>query len=191
MQFIKAAVVWQMPEVSILYQGRYLGLVQRDGWEFATRTNASSVAVLVPVTDQDEIILVEQMRLPVGKRVIELPAGLVGDQGSPDEPILEAAQRELVEETGYAADSLSLLLECPSSAGMSDEMITFFLAEGLRKVGPGGGDDSEDIKVHHVPRAQASRWLGQRREEGLLLDPKVYTALFWLERLASGKTPCP
>ena len=85
------------------FEGRYLSLRERDGWEFASRSNASSVVVLVAVTPAEEIVLVEQYRKPVEARVIELPAGLVGDLGDPDEPILDAAARELEEETGYAA----------------------------------------------------------------------------------------
>ena len=77
------------------YAGRYLSLLERDGWEFASRSNASGVVVLVPVTDQEEIVLVEQFRKPIGKNVIELPAGLVGDHEDPDESILKAARREL------------------------------------------------------------------------------------------------
>lgn len=173
------------------FRGRYLGIAEREGWEFATRTNASNVAVLVPITPEGEVILVEQYRLPVKARVIELPAGLVGDQDDPDEPVAEAAHRELVEETGYAAERLTRLLECPSSAGMSDEIITFFLAEGLRKVGPGGGDASEDIVVHKVHLSDTCAWLGARRAEGCMLDPKVYAALLWLERRERGMPPCP
>ena len=61
------------------FDGQYLGIRVRDNWEFVTRINATSVAVLVPVTDQDELVLVEQFRIPVQSAVIELPAGLVGD----------------------------------------------------------------------------------------------------------------
>jgi len=60
------------------YAGRYLNLLERDGWEFASRSNANGVVVLVAVTDQGEIVLVEQFRIPVGKNVIELPAGRFG-----------------------------------------------------------------------------------------------------------------
>lgn len=180
-----------MRDARIRYRGRYLGIAERENWEFASRTNASSVAVLVPLTADHEIVLVEQYRPPVSSRVVELPAGLVGDQGDPDESILSAAKRELIEETGFEAAQLTQLLECPSSAGMSDEIITFFLAEGLRRVGPGGGDDSEDIDVHVVRLADAAEWMGERRRDGLMVDPKVYTALFWLERMQAGKTPCP
>ena len=173
------------------FRGEYLGIAERDGWEFASRTNASNVAVLVPVTDDGDIVLVEQFRIPVGRRVIELPAGLVGDQDDPDEPIIEAAHRELLEETGYTAERLTELLACPSTAGMSDEIITFLLAEGLQKIGPGGGDASEDIVVHTVPLGEACEWLREKRKTGLYLDPKVYAALLWLDRRSRGETPCP
>ncbi len=169
-----------------LYQGRYLSLLERDGWEFASRSNASGVVVLVAVTDGAEIVLVEQFRKPVGKNVIELPAGLVGDQGDGDETTLVAAARELEEETGFEAATMEILLESPSSAGMSDEIITFVLATGLRRTGPGGGDDSEDIRVHIVPIDQVDRWLQKQSSAGTPLDPKIYTALYWLSQSQSG-----
>lgn len=164
------------------YSGRYLSLLERDGWEFASRSNASGVVVLIPVTAAGEIVFVEQYRKPVGSSVIELPAGLVGDNADPGETILEAARRELIEETGYQASSLKVLMECPSSAGMSDEIVSFVLARGLNRVGPGGGDDSEDIEVHVVPLSGADDWLQSRQQGGTPLDPKIYAALYWLDR---------
>jgi ADP-ribose pyrophosphatase len=162
------------------FQGRYLGLVERDGWEYATRTNASAVAVIIAVTRQQELVLVEQHRIPVGCAVLELPAGLVGDHDDPDEAIRIAAQRELLEETGYRAGQWLQMLECPSSAGMCDETITFFLAQELVQEHAGGGDASEEIKVHTVPLANIDQWLAARLAEGILLDPKIYAALYWL-----------
>ncbi len=162
------------------YAGRYLNLLERDGWEFASRSNASAVVVLVPVTDQGEIVLVEQFRKPVGKNVLELPAGLVGDHENPDESILTAARRELVEETGFEAAQLDLLMECPGSAGMSDEILSFVTARGLRRVGPGGGDDSEDIQVHIIPLNEVDDWLREQQAAGTLMDPKIYSALYLL-----------
>jgi ADP-ribose pyrophosphatase len=163
-----------------LYKGRYLSMVDREGWEFTTRANARCVVAMVALTDDDEIVLVEQYRKPVGANVIEIPAGLVGDLDDPDEPVLLAAARELEEETGFAAERLEVLMTCPSSAGMSDEMIAFVRARGLSRVGPGGGDASELIDVHLVPLAEADPWLQNRAAAGHLLDPKVYTALYWL-----------
>ncbi len=176
-----------MTQDIIHFQGRYLNLLERDGWEFASRSNASSVVILVAVTSDEEIVLVEQYRKPVGSLVIELPAGLVGDHVDPDESILDAAARELEEETGYAAAQLEVLMTCPSSAGMSDEMISFVLAKGLTRVGPGGGDDSEDIEVHIVPLTDVDAWLTRQVSAGKPLDPKIYAALYWLQ--CTGATP--
>jgi ADP-ribose pyrophosphatase len=167
------------------FKGRYLSLLERDGWEFASRSNASSVVVLLAVTSAAEIVLVEQYRKPVQSTVIELPAGLVGDHADPDESVLDAAARELEEETGYAASQLKLLMACPSSAGMSDEVISFVLATGLRRVGPGGGDDSEAIQVHVVPLTEVDAWLKRQHSTGKPLDPKIYTALYCLQSAGS------
>lgn len=169
-----------MVQDTLRYQGRYLNLVERDGWEFTTRPNAHAVAVLVATTRENCLLLVEQFRKPVNARVLELPAGLVGDKDDPNEPILEAAGRELIEETGYQAAQLEMMIQCPSSAGMTDEIISFVRATGLEKIGPGGGDESEDIEVHVVPLEQADEWLAARHAEGKPLDPKIYAALHWL-----------
>lgn len=169
-------------DIEVRYDGRYLGLHERGGWEFATRTNATGVVVVLAVTADEQIVLVEQYRVPVDCRVIELPAGLVGDDGDPDEDTAAAAARELWEETGYRAGSLTLLTRCPSSAGLTDETLTFYLAQDCRQEGPGGGDGSEDITVHTVPLARVDRWLASAQTDGYAFDPKVYTALYWLER---------
>jgi len=165
----------------IHYSGRYLGLKERDHWEYAYRTNASGIVVIVPVTAAGELVLVEQYRIPVNGRVLELPAGLVGDCGNPGEDFKAAAQRELIEETGYRAASLKELLTSPSTPGMADEMITIYFATGLERVGSGGGDGSEDITVHHLPLGNAVAWLEERMAEGLMLDPKIYAGLFWAQ----------
>lgn len=164
---------------TIHYQGRFLGLKESDHWEYAYRTNATGVVVLVPVTDAGELVLVEQYRTPVRSRVLELPAGLVGDTEAPDEEFKTAAQRELIEETGYRAGVLEELLTSPSTPGMANEMITIYFASGLERVGQGGGDDSEDITVHLVPLENASAWLDSQRAGGIMIDPKIYAGLFW------------
>ena len=164
------------------YKGRYLSLLERDGWEFASRSNATGVVVLVAVTDSKEIVLVEQFRKPVGKHVIELPAGLVGDLDDSLETTLIAAARELHEETGFEATRMEILMECPSSAGMSDELISFVRASGLHRTGPGGGDDSEDIQVHTIPLDQVDNWLQEQIDAGKPMDPKIYAALYWLSQ---------
>lgn len=168
--------------------GRFLRLVERDDWEFACRANSRGVVILVPVTDDGKLVLVEQYRIPVQARVIELPAGLVGDLDDRNEPLATAARRELLEETGYEARDWAIMLECPSSSGMSDEIITFVRASGLSKTGPGGGDESEDIEVHCIALNEVDGWLQKRIADGLLVDPKIWSALYWLK--FPEATPC-
>jgi ADP-ribose pyrophosphatase len=171
-----------MTQIITHFQGRYLSMLERNDWEFVSRSNASAVVALVAVTADEEIVLVEQFRRPVNARVIEIPAGLVGDHEDPDEPILLAAARELEEETGFAAEKMELMMECPSSAGMSDEIISFIRARGLTRVGPGGGDASEDIETHVIPLTEVDDWLAAQQAAGKTLDPKVFSALYWLQK---------
>ncbi|MDZ7790249.1 MAG: NUDIX hydrolase [Xanthomonadales bacterium] len=163
---------------TLLYAGRYLRLVERGGWELVSRRHR--VAVLVAITPDDALLLVEQFRMPIQRRTIELPAGLVGDQaGQEGEALLAAARRELEEETGWRAGHVDEIMPCPTSAGMTDEMAVFVRATDLERVGDGGGDDSEDIRVHAVARDGIDEWLARRHAEGFAIDPKIYTALYW------------
>lgn len=162
----------------ILYAGNYLTLASRNGWELVSRRHR--VAVMVAWTPAGELLLVEQFRIPVARRTIELPAGLVGDEaGREQESLLDAAQRELEEETGWRAGRLEEIMPCPTSPGMTDEMAVFVRARELVKVAGGGGDDSEDIIVHRVGRSEIDAWLKEQRRRGLVIDAKVYAALYW------------
>ncbi len=167
----------------VLGEGRHVRLVRVDGWEWAERTGISGVVAIMALTPEREVLLVEQFRPPVQARVIELPAGLAGDiAGSEDEDLSEAALRELEEETGYTAKKITRVGRGPISAGLTDELLTFFEASELEKIGSGGGDESEDIEVHRIPLDQVHDWLVTRLNEGALVDPKVFAGLYWLSR---------
>jgi ADP-ribose pyrophosphatase len=172
----------------ILHQGRFLRLVRQGTWEYSERVGVSGIVGLVPVTDAGEIVLVEQYRVPVGRAVVELPAGLVGDiPGQEHEPMKEAARRELEEETGYRAGRLRRLMEGPNAAGSSSSQMTFFLADQLVKAGEGGGDEHEDIIVHVVKLEQAWGWLQAQEASGKALDPKIFAGLWFAEQSLAGK----
>jgi len=165
----------------VLAEGRHVRLVRLDGWEWAERTGVSGVVAIIARTPAGEVLLVEQYRPPVNARVIELPAGLAGDiAGSEDEDLSEAALRELEEETGFTARHIRRVGRGPISAGLTDELLTFFEARDLKQVGPGGGDPSEDIVVHRIPAEALHNWLVAKQEAGVLVDPKVYAGLYWL-----------
>lgn len=168
----------------ILGEGRFLELVRDGQWEFVRRKNISGIVVIVAVTDARELVLVEQARPAVGGRVIELPAGLAGDQG--EESLDEAARRELLEETGYLADRWERLGDATPSPGLCAEVVTFFRATGLKRGGPGGGDASEEIVVHRMPIAGADAWLRAKVAAGLLIDEKVYVGLHFANQGVAG-----
>ncbi|NLS92382.1 MAG: NUDIX hydrolase [Planctomycetaceae bacterium] len=170
----------------VLAQGAFVRLVQQEGWEWAERTNSTGVVAVIALAGDGHLVLTEQYRRPLDARVLDLPMGLSGDlHGARDEELREAARRELLEETGYAAERLEFLLEGPTSAGLTNEMLTFFLARNVRKVGDGGGDESEEIEVCLLPLDGAEAWLNQRCAAGVLLDPKIYTALHFARQFRS------
>ncbi len=163
----------------MLWEGDYLRMVRRGHWEYVERRNVTGIVVIVAVTDDDRIVLVEQHRPPVNAAVIELPAGLVGDEeGRQDESLRAAAERELLEETGYTASRWRRLYAGAPSAGLCDEVLTFFLAEGLTREHAGGGDESEDITVHTVPLATLRGFLAERQADGAVLDAKLFAPLY-------------
>lgn len=163
----------------ILFAGKHLELVTEGRWEFVRRRTASAVVVIIAVTPADELLLVEQHRIPVGAPVIELPAGLVGDDNA-GEDILVAANRELDEETGWTAKDLRVLNRGPSSAGLSNEVVSMIHATNLTRTSAGGGVPGEGITVHAVPRREVTNWLNDRAKRGWLIDHKVFAGLWWL-----------
>ncbi|MCP4642969.1 MAG: NUDIX hydrolase [bacterium] len=170
-------------KTTILGEGTWLRLVDRDTWEHVERKRVTGVVAMVAVTDAREIVLVEQFRMALQTRTIELPAGLVGDiPGGEDEQMVTAARRELIEETGYDPSDMRVLTVGPTSSGICSETITFYLATGLTRVGEGGGDHSEDITVHVVPLDGADAWLEEQTHRGVLIDPKVYAGLYFAGR---------
>lgn len=173
--------------VETLYQGRWLSLCRRGRWEYAERNNTGGAAIIIALTPDDRVLFVEQYRVAIQSRTIEMPAGLVGDlAGHEDESILLAAQRELEEETGWRCSRAILLHQGPSSAGMSTEMIAYVRALELVKTGAGGGDASENIVVHEVPRMEAGTWLLARAADGYSIDPKLFAGLWLLEHGSTG-----
>lgn len=169
-----------------VYEGKWLRMKLRGHWEYVERTNKSGMAVIIiAATPEQKILFVEQWRVPLDGKTIEMPAGLVGDLDA-NESIELAAERELLEETGWQAARIEVLMTGPTTSGMSNEQVAFARASGLTRVHAGGGDDSEDILVHEVPIADAPRWLAQKMAEGYALDAKLWAGLWLLDRNPDG-----
>jgi ADP-ribose pyrophosphatase len=165
----------------ILHEGRFLRLARIGTWEFVEPVASTGIVVVLPVTSDDHVVLIEQFRVPLARKVIELPAGLVGDS-SRDESFEQAARRELLEETGFEAGRLDKLAEWPISSASNSSTLSFYLASLLVKRHAGGGDQYESIIVHEVPRDEVPRWLANREKDGYLVEPKIYSGLFLLQQ---------
>lgn len=164
----------------VMARGKFLQLVRRNGWEFCERVAGTGVVLIIAVTPEKKMLLVEQFRPALGASVLEVPAGLVGDTaGRSGEAFVDAAKRELIEETGYAANKMTLLTEGPVSSGLTNEVVSFFLATDLKKVGDGGGDESEDITVHEIEVDEIESFANSRAQHGCLIDPKLFAALYF------------
>lgn len=158
------------------WRGRFIEARKRGKWEYVSRTRNVSAAVILAIDDEGHAILVEQYRVPVGAPCIELPAGLVGDERE-GEAIEAAAARELEEETGYRAARMVNLGRFHASAGMSSEHFTLLRAEGMTRVGEGGGVAGEDIVVHRVPVDDVPAFVEAKRAEGAEVDVKLLLLL--------------
>jgi len=166
----------------VLAEGRYLRMVTENGWEYAERSRGLDAVAIIAVTDAGELILTEQFRVPLKKQVLDLPAGLVGDDEA-GEDLVVAARRELEEETGYRASRMKKVFSGPTSAGLSNEVVNLFLATGVKKTGDGGGVAGEAIVVHHVPLEAALTWCRRfERRTGGMISPNVIAALALINR---------
>jgi 8-oxo-dGDP phosphatase len=109
--------------------------------------------VILPLDDDGTVVMIDQYRHPLGRRIRELPAGLLD---APGEDPVTTAQRELLEEVGYTARDWSVLVDLVPSPGFSDESQRVFLARGLTQVGrPPSTDEENDLHVIRLPLAEA------------------------------------
>ena len=160
-----------LPPVEVMCEGRFVRLVKRGKWEFASRARNINAVVILAEHD-GKVILIDQPRVPLGARCVELPAGLVGDVDR-DATVEATAVKELEEETGFTVERIEVLGEFYSSPGMLSEGFTLVRAHGVRRIGEGGGGEHEDIAVHLVARAEIPNFLEQKRAEGFGIDAKL------------------
>jgi ADP-ribose pyrophosphatase len=162
-------------EPEVVWRGRFIEAKTLGKWEFVSRTRGVHAAVILAV-DDGQVLLVEQYRVPLGARCLELPAGLVGDEEE-GEPVEAAAIRELEEETGYRAARMTGLGLFHASPGMSSEGFTLLRAEGLTRIGDGGGIAGEEIEVHRVRLEEVPAFVAARRAQGVAIDAKLILLL--------------
>ena len=138
----------------LLCSGVHLRLVRRDGWEYAENLESSASVGALALTRNDDVVLIEQRRTPVGRIVLELPAGIVDPGETPEAAVV----RELLEETGYAAEGApELLLSSPILAGLTSSIHHVFRVRCGDRIAEGGGVEGEQIRVRLVPLVELAR----------------------------------
>ena len=159
-----------------MWEGRFIRVFKQGNWEYVSRVRGIC-AVVILAEHEGKIVLIEQHRVPIGRRCLELPAGLIGDDDE-NAGVEDTAVKELEEETGFTAERIERLGEYYSSPGMVSESFTLVRAHGLRRVGDGGGlDGHEDITVHLVERDAIAAFVEERRAEGVAIDVRLLLLL--------------
>ena len=169
-----------MSKAKVIFEGKRVEVHERDGWEFVERKKGKSAVAVVAVTNDGKLILTEQYRRPVDQRVIDWPAGLVGDDGESDPE--STARKELLEETGYECSRVEFLAEGPTSPGITSETVSLYRAHNLTKKEKGGGVGGEDIEVHEVASSNIEQWLRKKAESGVAVDSKIWAGLYFLRK---------
>jgi ADP-ribose pyrophosphatase len=157
--------------VETMWEGRFITAKRQGKWEYVARSRGIKAAVILAI-DNGHVLLVEQFRVPLGRNCIELPAGLIGDHDAGENPV-EAAGRELEEETGFRAGRLEHCGEFYSSPGMVSESFHMIRAHNLEQTGPGGGVEGEGITVHRVAMDTLPDFIATKRAEGAGIDAKL------------------
>lgn len=161
-----------------IYEGKIVNLrvdtVKLPDGRTSTRevVEHSAAVAIIPLLDQNRIVMVRQYRYPIGRVTLEIPAGKVDR----DEEIIECARRELEEETGYVGASFQKILSFYTTPGFSDEIIHIFIARGLSRTAA-HPDEDEFIQTETVTLDEAIRMV----KNGVICDAKTTAALLFLK----------
>ncbi|CAJ0775741.1 NUDIX hydrolase [Ralstonia chuxiongensis] len=168
---------------ALMHQGKFLTLKQ-DIVRLPDGRNASreylihpGAVMMIPLFDDGTVLMERQFRYPVGKVMIEFPAGKL----DPQEGALTCGKRELREETGYTAERWDYLTRIHPVISYSTEFIHIYLARDLKQ-GVAMLDEGEFLETFVTPAGQLIDWV----REGKISDVKTIIGTFWLEKILSG-----
>jgi ADP-ribose pyrophosphatase len=166
----------------LLYHGRIFDLIIEEVEDTPGKIRKREIishpggSVVVPLLDNNEVIFVRQYRYPLKKFILEIPAGKL----EPNEDPLEAAKRELREETGYLAKHYEKLTAMLTTPGFCNEVLHIFLATGLKRSEHGQDLDEgeQSLTVEKIPFIKVIEMI----ERGEIIDSKTIAGIFLAER---------
>lgn len=168
-----------------VYDGHFLN-AWRDTVELPNGKTAAreylkhpGAVMVIPVFDNDDVLIVRQYRYPLHAVFAEFPAGKKDEGEAP----LFTGQRELLEETGYVADEWLHVTDIHNAIAYCDEVIHFYIARGLTRQGEQNLDDNEFVEVMRVPLDELEGWM----RKGWLPDVKTQLGVFWLRDYLNTK----
>ncbi len=163
----------------LMYEGDYLKLhratvqLPNGATSYREYLKHPGAVMIMPLFENGDVLLERQYRYPMRKVFIEFPAGKKDAGEAP----LETAKRELLEETGYRAERYTHVTDIHNALAYCDEVIHFYLAEGLIQAGEQQLDDNEFVQVLRVPLSQLMTWI----KNGWVSDVKTQLGAFWLQ----------
>ena len=169
----------------LMYAGDYLK-VHRDTVRLPNGATSSreylehpGAVMIIPVFDNGDVLIARQFRYPMRSVFVEFPAGKKDAGEAP----IDTAKRELLEETGYTAERYSHITDIHNALAYCDEVIHFYVTEGLHDSGQQHLDDNEFVQVMRVPLTELMNWIRQ----GWVPDVKTQLGAFWLQDYLSKK----
>lgn len=152
---------YELLDEKVVYKGKRITVEElhyfnkREGKKlYREHVLAGDGAIIMPLTEDNELIMVREPRTPIGKTILAFPAGMIEKGENPE----ETALRELEEETGYKAHYIKKMVSLYSTVGYSNEKTSIFLAKDFEKT-QRHLDETEDIEVVKIPLEDAKRML--------------------------------
>ena len=185
MQFNESSELKRLGETAVSTEDIFDGVILHVKRDMVRLSNGSETVrevirhigavCVIPVTDDNRVIMERQFRYPLNKVILEIPAGKLD---APDEDRLSAIRRELREETGYTADEWTELGDFHPAPAYCDEYITMYMARGLHR-GERDLDEDEFLDVYAIPLSE----LVQDVMEGRISDAKTQVCILKAARI--------